>query len=111
MASEKNIEQNINRTGESNILVPIPIGSSLSVDIVPAIQDGEQPLLGIVVYNDGNSTLWIKLQPAATDNDKKGIPIFAGEKEEILKFGNNYDGAWSAIMNAGAEKNVYVTYW
>jgi hypothetical protein len=107
----KSTGQHRNITDESTIALPISVGSSVSVTLVDAQLIEAQPLFAIWIYNDGNSDLWLKPQAFGVDNLKNGIPIFAGERVNILEFNKNYIGEWSGIMNAGAARDVYVTYW
>ncbi len=63
------------------------------------------------VTNDSAEEMWLKLQPAATDNDKKGI--FIGKKAEPPKHwemhpDNVYTGEISAIAGAGTP-TIYIT--
>ncbi|MBL4651268.1 MAG: hypothetical protein JKY53_00175 [Flavobacteriales bacterium] len=111
MTASGNIGDNENETSSADISSAISIGSSASVTILAAQSADDPQWLSIWIYNDGNRTLWVKPQAFGVDNDKKGIPIFSGEKENILEFGKNYRGEWSGIMNSGGSRDVYVTSW
>ena len=55
--------------------------------------------------NTTNRLIWIKKQTAATDNDKKGIPLWPRSTSDIFI---NYTGEWSAIADAGTP-DIYPT--
>jgi len=107
----KNTGQLVNQTDDSDIKSAISVGSTASVLLVDAHAETDQPYFAIWIYNDGNQDLWLKPQAASVDNDKKGIPLSAGEYVNIMDFGVNYIGEWSGIMNSGGARDVYVTTW
>ncbi len=51
--------------------------------------------------------IWLKLQSASTDNDKKGIILLSGDYFE-MSADNVYPGEISAIVESGTE-DVYIT--
>lgn len=96
-----------NTNDESLIAGPIVAGVA-SVKIA----DTNPDRMFFGVWTDGdNKAVWIKLQPAAMDDDKKGIWVEA--KIGALNFwqmppDNIYTGEISAISNGG-NVNVFVT--
>ncbi len=61
------------------------------------------------VHNNGNQTVWIKLQSAATDNDKKGIELEPGDHLEML-VNSIYTGEISGISQNGTPDVFYTEY-
>jgi len=59
------------------------------------------------VVNDGAQKVWLKLQAASVDNDKKGITLFKGDAWE-MPVDNIYTGEISAISDSG-NPSVFVT--
>lgn len=51
--------------------------------------------------------IWLKLQSASTDNDKKGINLSSGDYWE-MPMDNTYTGEISAITTSGTE-DVFIT--
>ena len=105
-----NVGKNISVNTTSNMLDPISIGSTVSVTLVPAQLITEETRIKVIVYNDGNQDLWVKLQLASTDNDKKGILVEAGERYTLIEGSDIYTGEISAIMDSGGVRDVYVTW-
>ena len=71
--------KNIN-TNDSPVLgAGISAGTGTSVALVTLTK--EDSLL--ILTNDSNQDAWIKLQPAATDNDQKGFILYKGTTTEL----------------------------
>lgn len=100
---------NLNNVGA--VLSAISVDSTTSTTLLTAQTiPGEAPRIKVFITNNGNHALWVKLQPAATDNDKKGIRIAAGETMVLLEGSDIYFGEISAIMNSGGARDVFVSW-
>lgn len=104
----KIIGRNINSNDEASVVSGISVGSGTSVVIAAA---NPNRIAFSVNNNLSNKACWIKLQPAATDDDKKGI--FLHKKKEGVGVwdmtpDNTYTGEISAISDSGTA-TVYVT--
>ena len=101
---------NFNTT--ANVLNAINADSLTTVKLLDALNIPlEVPRIKVIIYNSGKRTLWVKFQPAATDNDKKGIPIQAGETKVVMEGSDIYTGEISAIYDSGTFDDVYVTWY
>ena len=104
----KNIGANINITDEATISGAIALNATTSTVIAAA---NPNRIFFYVTNNGSSDAVWIKLQAATTDNDKKGIWI---EKKEVaesfwqMPTDNIYTGEISAIANTNGP-NVYIT--
>ena len=102
------VKRIVNTNDEAKIGSAITITSGVSVKIA----DANLNRIAFSVHTDGdNQAVWIKLQPASIDNDKKGIWVEA--KIGALNFwtmpsDNIYTGEISAIANGG-NVNVFTT--
>ena len=105
----KNIGKNTNTTDLSTMPSPISIGSSVSVMLLPAQAPTDQAWIEVNVTPTGTKALWIKLQAASVDNDKKGIRVAAGETKTVVKDGS-YTGEICAIYDSGPAKDVVLEY-
>lgn len=106
----KNIGGNINVTDEADVLGAISVDSTTSATLLSAQVNPEVARVKVVVHNDGNQALWVKLQAAFIDNDKKGIRVPAGEGAVIIEGSDIYTGEISGIMDSGGARNVFVTW-
>ena len=91
-----------NRNDEAT-LSSVVLNSSTST-LVKAAGNG---FLFFSVSNVSNHNVWLKLQSAATDNDKKGIYIPKGSYWE-MSAQNNYEGEISAISQSNGP-TIYIT--
>jgi len=94
--------RNINQS-DSAILDSTALNNSTSVKI----RDAGNGFIYWSITNDSKKDVWLKLQAAATDDDKKGIFLVAGSYWEMPS-DNLYTGEVSAIMDSGNE-TVYTT--
>ena len=102
------IGRNRNRNDEASVNDGITLNSTTSTVIAAANPDR---IAFHVNNNFSDKACWVKLQPAATDNDKKGI--FLNEKEKgrtdwSMTPDNVYTGEISAIADSGSPV-VYIT--
>jgi hypothetical protein len=91
----------------ANVIGPITLNASTSVKIA----DANHRRIYFYVTNGDGEPVWIKPQPANTDNEKKGI--YLGQSGETPNFWemqvtNIYAGEISAIAVSG-NPEVYVT--
>lgn len=104
----KTIGRNQNRTDEALVLDAIPLNSTTTTTLLPANN------LRIAVHVNNNSSnrgVWIKLQAADVDDDKKGIwlpPRRDGSSSWDMTPDNIYTGEISAIADVGTP-DVYIT--
>ena len=102
-------ERTRNTNDEATINDGVGLNATTSTTILAANADRVA-----VTINNNSSTkeLWIKLQAASVDNDKKGIflhPRVLGEPTSwTMPADNIYTGEISAIADSGTP-NVYVT--
>lgn len=102
----KTIGTNINTNTDANSDT-FSIGSVTAVDI---IQDNSgAPWSSIEVTSDGNKTLFVRLRPAGSDNNKDGRRVEPGQTVTVVKDGN-YTGVISAIFDSGVARDVNVVY-
>lgn len=87
----------------SSTLTTVALNSSTSTILKTASTD----FIGFFVSNGSTEEVWIKLQAASVDNDKKGIYLRSGAFYE-MPLGQKYTGEISAISNSGTP-NVDVT--
>lgn len=104
----KTIGRNTNVNDTAIISDAIALNETTSVKIA----DVNPNRIFFYVTNNGSSdAVWVKLQAAAVDNDKKGIWV---EKKEVaesfwqMPVDNIYTGEISAISNS-SDPDVYVT--
>ncbi len=110
MAINKKIGQTTAHTDTAELITSaISVGNLVSVKILDkeTVAEGQNPIRMLIAINVQNKDTWIKLQPAAMDNDKKGILLQRGETL-ILEVENMYFGEISAIADI-ATSDVYVT--
>ena len=62
----------------------------------------------MVMTNDGNQDVWVKLQAASVDDDKKGFIVYKGTTTELDLEKINYPGEVSAIT-ANGNSTMYLT--
>ena len=96
--------RNIN-TNDAAVLSSIALNDTTSTKIADA--KISPPRLVFTVTNNSVKDIWLKLQAAATDNDKKGIFMPKGSYWE-MPTDNIYSGEISAIADSGTP-TVHVT--
>jgi hypothetical protein len=105
------VAKNISFNTDANI-VTVSVDSTTSSTLIAAQDinnDGKR--IKVLVCNDGNKLLWVKLQPASTDNDKKGISVLPGTSMKLIGDDDIYTGEISAIFEVGGARNVHVTWY
>lgn len=87
----------------------ISVGSVTSTKILDAeiIAEGQQPERMLVAVSVLGKDIFLKMQPAATDNDKKGVFI-PQNSTAVFEVENMYFGEMSAIAIVSTA-TVYVT--
>lgn len=98
-----------NTNNEAEVLDAIAVSSVTSTILLAAQAVTDQPRIKVIVHNDGVLRVWIKFQPAAADNDIKGLAIAANSFETVLAGSDIYTGEISAIAEAGTQ-DIYVTW-
>jgi len=96
--SAKNIGRNKNESDEADVPTGFTVTATTSLKIADANPDR---IFFRVDNNEMNKDVWVKLQPAADDNDKKGF-LLKGDKGESsweMPPDNIYTGEISAIAN------------
>ena len=100
------IGKNRNTNDESNTS-----NFSLNVSTATKIKDAGGDFIFFSVTNFSNREIWIKLQPAATDNLPNGIEVPRNGGYWEMPADNVYIGEISAISDSGNGKNIsVVTY-
>lgn len=103
------IQRQINSNLISEISDAITLNDSTSTKIadVRIKSTGRPDRIFFAVSNPSNKEVWLKLQPTATDDDKKGIHMPPQSYWE-MPTDNIYKGEISAIAKSGSP-DVYVT--
>jgi len=96
------IGRNKNTNNEADVDSAVALNATTSTAVLSS--NSERIYIAIAVTG---GDAWVKLQPAAMDNDKKGIPICDGQTYE-LPTDNMYTGEISAIAVSGTP-NAYPT--
>jgi len=104
----KIIGAQINTSPTAVLSAQILVGSSTSVALSAALVVSDLDRISLKVTNMGNKDLWVKLQAAAVDNDKKGQLVPAGASQVIFQTPIAYAGEVSGIMNSGGTMPVLV---
>jgi len=99
----KTIGRNLNVTDTATLSNAIGLNSTTSTKIADALSNR----IVFILSNPSTKNIWVKLQAASVDNDKKGIFIPRNGYWE-MPTDNIYTGEISAIADNGAP-NVYVT--
>lgn len=104
----------IGRNRNSNDVADVKVGVELNSTTTTIIAAANPDRISFMVDNNSNiKEAWIKLQPASTDDDKKGIFLArrvdaSGETKWRMDPDNIYTGEISAIADSGSPL-VYVT--
>ncbi len=102
------IGRNKNTNDEATVLAEVELNSSTDTVLLPA-----NPNRIALHVNNNSSTrgVWIKLQPAGQDNDKKGIYLAERNRNPVpynMTPDNIYTGEVCAIADSGSP-SVYIT--
>ena len=92
------IGDNTNTNDTAVMQAGITVGASTSVTLVTTVIN---ETVRVVFSNDGNQDVFIKLQAASVDNDKKGFILHKGTASDIMTLPNMYIGEVSAIARNG----------
>ncbi len=98
------IEKTRNTNDEA---VDVGASTALNSSTSTKIADSNSNRIFFSVSNNSNKAIWLKLQPATTDNDHKGIYMEPHSYWE-MPVENTYIGEVSAISDSGTP-TVYVT--
>ena len=98
------IGTNSNTSDVATISDSITVGSSVSTPIYTTTKR----TLRVVVTNAGNKDVFIKLQSASVDNDKKGMKLYKRSTADVMIAPNVYIGEISAIATSESSE-LYVT--
>ena len=105
---------NKGRNTNTNDVATIPAGIVLNATTTVIIAAANPDRISFFVDNNSSvKQVWVKLQPASTDNDKKGIFLSArndlgGSTQWSMDTDNIYTGEISAIADSG-NPIVYIT--
>ena len=98
----------IGRNTNVNDAATLPVAFSVTTTLSLKISESNASRIFFCVNNNGSSdAIWIKLQAASVDNDKKGIYVEAG-KSWIMTPDNIYTGEISSISD-NTTTDVYIT--
>lgn len=101
---------NLNANEEPIVSDSFIVTTSLSVKISDSldVSNKNNYRQKLMITNVGPGDVWIKLQAASVDDDKKGYMVFAGCSDTILNTLSTYPGEVSAIAD-DADTTIYVT--
>lgn len=99
----KTIGRNTNINDTVTLSSAIALNATTSTKIADVLEDR----INFTVSNNSSQDVWLKLQAASVDNDKKGIFLFKRTIYE-MPADNIYVGEISAIAENGTP-NVYVS--
>jgi len=105
----KTIGQSTSHTNTATISNMIPVGTGTSVKILDAeiVAEGQNPTRMGIIISAVKKDIFVKFQPASTDNDTKGIFI-PKDSTLVINVSDMYFGEISAISASG-NAEVYVT--
>lgn len=103
MTSKRERTRNTNDT--ATLSGAIALNNTTSATIAPANTNR----MFFHFSNPGNKDVWLKLQAASVDNDKKGIWVPKGKSWEMSP-DEKYPGEISAITNVGTTSVYYTEY-
>ncbi len=106
---------NVNVSGEAQLGQGVSVNSTMDVIWSSTNVTGTTPpvipeFTNMWVSNVGNRDAYIKLQPAATDSDVKGIYLRRNSSIPLMQGGDVYTGEVSA-RTANGSTTIYVTVW
>lgn len=102
--------QSFETVGAAAHSAAIAVDSTTSSTLITALSDIDPIRFFVDVTNYANKGLWVKLQAASVDDDKKGIYIEPGEHKRIMRAPIEYHGEISAIRQSGPAMEVFVTW-
>lgn len=101
--ADADIQRQINTNTTATISSAIALNNLTSVTVVNA----NTKRIFLFISNIGNKDVWIKLQAASVDDDKKGIFIHAHESWKMPS-DNIYTGEVSGIADKGTP-SIFIT--
>lgn len=101
----KTIRRNRNENDTADVSSTIALNPTTSTTIIST----NTARIYFIFNNPSNKDVWLKLQAASVDNDKKGIPVAKGDFWEMPP-DNIYDGEISAIADVDAPDVYYTEY-
>lgn len=99
----KKIGRNINTNDTATLSSAISLNATTSTIVISA----NARRIGLTISNESSKQIWLKFQTAATDDDKKGIVLFARSIYEMIP-DNIYTGEISAIAESGTPE-IFIT--
>jgi len=105
----KLIGKNSNTNDTATLSSGISVGGTTSTIILATQAASDQPRIKVIVTNDSNFDVWIKLQAASVDNDKKGFLVYRNSTVTIMEDSDIYTGEISAINNIAATATLFIT--
>lgn len=105
----KTIGRNSNINDGTVVSTPVTLSSAITLNSTTSVKiaDALDDRIIFIFSNPSGNQVWLKFQPTATDNDKKGIVVF-GRSVYEMPIDNIYTGEISAIAQTGTP-DVYVT--
>ncbi len=103
------VDADIQRLRNTNATAIVSNAVSLNSSTSTKVADANSERIYFCFTNSSNKDVWLKLQPAATDDDKKGIFVPAEEKW-LMPEDNDYTGEISAIAESGTPDVYYTEY-
>ena len=107
MAAAKKTGKNVNTNDDSNSAT-VSVDSTTAKTLLVAQPVGDLPWSRVIITNDGNKNLRIRLRSAVSDNLKDGEIISPGESKEVIKISECYTGEISGIFESGGSRDVQV---
>lgn len=101
--------QTIRRTRNENDTSDISSAITLNASTTTTLTVSNTSRTYFIFNNPSNKDVWLKLQAASVDDDKKGIFVERGDSW-IMPPDNIYNGEISAIANVGAPDVFYTEY-
>ena len=105
----KLVPKNVDTNTEATLTSAIALNATTSTTILAADTGLVSSKRKIFISNPTNKDVWVKLQAASADNDKKGIWL---PKNSVLPLpgGEIYTGEISAISVSGTPSVYLTTY-
>ncbi len=99
------VRRNRNENDTADISSAITLNPTTTTTIISA----NTARIYFTFNNPSNKNVWLKLQAASVDNDKKGIFVEKGDPW-VMPPDNIYDGEISAIADVDAPDVYYTEY-
>jgi len=103
----KKIGTNLNSSTDSDEF-KVLVNSTTAVQLIPEVLGAEPDHVSVEVYNESQFPLWVRKRAAFVDNEKTGIQVGPNETKDIVKNSAVYRGEYSAILDSGPDKQIFV---